>query len=182
LQHRTPLDSMTLVNVRLRLLTGQPCEMAALQKVLEGAPTYAERVTGHPPGAAEAQSLFSVLPPEMTYDSKYVYGLELDGPEIIGCADVIRGWPVPSTTLIGLLLLDEKHQGQGLGRSAYLAVEGKVRRWPEIDMLRISVVRSNAVTLPFWRRMGFAETGEVVHPYVYGQLASESVVLAKPLH
>jgi hypothetical protein len=118
------------VNIDLQLLTGQPCEMAALQKVLEGAPTYAERLTGHPPGAAEAQRLFSALLPEITHDNK---------------------------------------------------VEAKVRRWPEIDMLRTSMVRSNATVLPFWQRMGFAETGEV-QPYVCDEIVSESVILTRPLH
>lgn len=169
------------MNIDLRLLTGQPCEMAALQKVLEGAPTYAERVTGHPPGAAEAQRLFSALLPEMTHDNKYVYGVMADELDMVGCADVIRGWPTPSTALIGLLLLDEAHQGHGLGRSTYHLVEAKVRRWPEIDMLRTSVVRSNATVLPFWQRMGFAETGEV-QPYVCDEIVSESVILTKPLH
>jgi GNAT superfamily N-acetyltransferase len=171
------------VNINLRLLTGQPCEMAALQKVLERAPTYAERVTDRLPGTEEAKLLFNALPPEMTYDNKYVYGLSFSagGPEdMIGCADVIRGWPTPSTALISLLLLDEAHQGHGLGRSTYHLVEQKVRRWPEIDTLQISVVRSNATVLPFWRRMGFAETGEV-RPYVCDKLVSESIILTKPL-
>jgi GNAT superfamily N-acetyltransferase len=168
------------VNIDLRLLTGQPCEMAGLQKALEGAPTYAERVTGHPPGASDAQRLFSALPSGLNHDSKYLYGFLVDGPAMVGCADVIRGWPTPSTALIGLLLLDEAYQGHGLGRCTYHLVEAKVRRWPEIDMLRTSVVRSNAAVLPFWRRMGFAETGEV-QPYVYGEITSESVILAKPL-
>ncbi len=155
--------------------------MAALQRVLEGAPTYSELVTGHPPGAAEAQSLFTALPPGMTCDSKYLYGFMTDVPELVGCADVIRGWPTPSTALIGLLLVDEAHRGHGLGKSGYQEVEAKVRRWPEIDVLRVSVLRSSAAVLPFWRRVGFVDTGEV-RPCVYDKLASESIILAKPLH
>ena len=46
----------------LRLLTGQHAEMAALQCVLEAAPTYFLTVTGLPPGNAEAQSTFTALP------------------------------------------------------------------------------------------------------------------------
>jgi GNAT superfamily N-acetyltransferase len=116
----------------------------------------------------------------MTYDSKYVYGFMIDGPEMVGCAEVIRGWPTPSTALISLLLIGEAHHGHGIGRSAYHSVEAKVRRWPEIDMLRIAVVRSIAAVLPFWRRMGFVETGEV-QPYVYDEIVSESIILTKPL-
>jgi hypothetical protein len=49
-------------DVAIRLLTGDPAQMATLQHVLECAPKYAERVTGAPPGAADAQSTFTILP------------------------------------------------------------------------------------------------------------------------
>jgi GNAT superfamily N-acetyltransferase len=167
------------VYVHLRLLTGQPFEMAALQKVLENAPTYVERVTGHPPADTEAQSLFNALPAEATTDNKYLYGVMADGMDMVGCAEIIRGWPRPSTAHIGLLL-DESYHGHGLGRSTYHLVEAKVRSWPEIDTLRISVVRSNTDVLPFWRRMGFTETGEV-RPPMHDTLVPESIILTKPL-
>ncbi|MGH4010475.1 MAG: GNAT family N-acetyltransferase [Pseudonocardiaceae bacterium] len=154
--------------------------MAALQRVLKGAPTYTELVTGHPPAGAEAQSLLTALPPGITCDSKYLYGFMTDVPELVGCADLIRGWPTDNTALIGLLLLDEAHQGHGVGEAAYHEVEGKVRQWPEIDALRVAVVRSDAAVLPFWRQVGFTETGEV-RPYVYDTLVSESIILGKRL-
>lgn len=164
----------------LRLLTGQPCELGGLQKVLEGTPGYAEQVTGHPPETEAAQNLLRAVPPGVIKDSKYVYGFVIDGPEMIGCADIIRGWPESSTAVISLLLLGEAYQGYGLGRSSYDLVEAKVRRWPEIDMIRISVPRAAAAVLPFWHRMGFSETGEL-QPYVHGDIVSESVILTKPL-
>ena len=154
--------------------------MAALQRLLEETPTYAELITGYPPEAETAKGLLNALPPEMTHDSKYLYGFMIDGLEMIGCADVIRGWPTANTALIGLLLLDEAHRGIGLGRSAYHLVEAKVQRWPEIDALRTSVVRRNDAVLPFWRRMGFVETDEV-QPYMYDKLISESIILKKLL-
>jgi GNAT superfamily N-acetyltransferase len=171
---------MVCVDIDLRRLTGQPCEMAALQKVLNNAPTYVERVTGHPPADTQAQALFNALPAEATTDNKYLYGVMVEEMDMVGCVEIIRGWPTFSTAHIGLLLLDETHQGQGLGRSAYQLVEEKVRHWPEIDTLRTSVVRSNTEVLPFWRRMGFAETGEV-QPYRHDTLVSETIILAKPL-
>lgn len=168
------------MKVDLRLLTGQPSELGGLQRALAGAPTYAERVSGHLPAVDAATRLLSALPAGMTYDCKYVYGFLISGPEMIGCVDIIRGWPEPGTALIGLLLLREKDQGRGLGRSVYELVEAKVRRWPEIDMIRIPVVRTNDIVLPFWRRMGFAETGEV-QPYENDDIVSESIILAKSL-
>lgn len=166
------------VSLELRLLKGDPAEMAELQRVLEGAPRYAERTTGNPPGAADAQSTFTALPPGTDYADKFVWGLVLGG-SMIGCADVVRGWPTADTALIGLLLLEDPHTGMGLGRAAYQAVEREIQRWPEIRTIRIAVAATNGEVLPFWRKMGFAETGEV-RPYRYDKVESESITLSKP--
>jgi hypothetical protein len=104
--------------IGLGLLTGERAEMAALQRVLEGAPRYAERITGAPPGPADAQSTYTVLPEGKGYEDKFVYGVYAGG-EMIGCADVIRGWPRPDTAHIGLLLIGARHQRGGYGRAAY---------------------------------------------------------------
>ena len=115
--------------VDLRLLSGGPEEMAALQQVLEGAPTYAERVTGHPPGPADAQSLMTILPPDIDYADKFVWGVMLDG-EMVGCADVIRGWPSVDTAHIGLLVLERRTSAEDLAapptkRSRHKCVGGR---------------------------------------------------------
>lgn len=164
----------------LRLLTGQPCEMAALARLLDNAPAYAEQANGHPHGAAGAQSLLRTVPSGVTLDNKYLYGFMIDGPAMVGCVDIIRGWPAPETVLIALLLLDAAHQDQGLDESAYHAVEEKVRRWPEIETIHVSAVRSTDAALHFWLRMGFVRTGEVKAD-TGDQPVSGSIVLAKPL-
>ena len=153
--------------------------MAALQAVLEAAPRYYDAVTGLPPGPAEAQSLITDLPPGKSYDDKLVFALYA-GAAMIGCADVIRGWNAPHKAIIGLLLLAESRQGRGLGRAFALLVERAIAaRWPEIDTLRLGVVASNDGALPFWRALGFVETGEVkTGP---PQWRADVIVLEKPL-
>jgi RimJ/RimL family protein N-acetyltransferase len=167
------------VTVTLRPLTGDPDEMAELQTVFEAAPQYFELTTGLPPGAAEAQSLYISLPDGFDYDHKFDWGIRT-GADLVGCIDVLRGWPVEDTAHIGLMLISEDHTGQGIGRAAFGALEAELRQWPEITRLRAAVVATNVQVLPFWRRMGFAETGEV-KPYRYGTLHSESIILEKPL-
>jgi GNAT superfamily N-acetyltransferase len=162
--------------ISLRLLAGEPAEMQALQRVLEGAPRYAERVTGTPPGPADAQSTYSALPEGKTYEDKFVYGI-YQGDAMIGCADVIRNWPRPGTTHIGLLLIAERHQRGGAGRAAYEAIEREARAWGA-KRLRIGVVATNQDVLPFWQRLGFAPTGEV-KPWRYGPVVSEVQILEK---
>jgi ribosomal protein S18 acetylase RimI-like enzyme len=162
----------------LRLLTGRPVEMAALQCVLEAAPAYYQAVTGAPPRGALAQSTFTALPPEKTYDDKFVWGLYA-GDAMIGCADVIRGYPAPAKAVIGLLLLAEPWQGRGLGRAFAALVEQAIAAWPEISTLRLGVATSNPRALAFWRKQGYVDTGEVKR--ASAELMVDVVVLEKPV-
>jgi GNAT superfamily N-acetyltransferase len=106
--------------------------------VLEGAPGYCNRVMGAPAGPAEAQSTYSVLPEGKTFDDKFLFGIYA-GDEMVGCADVIRDWPRPGTSIIGLLLIAEAHQGRGHGRAAYDELEKIIQGWG----VRAAVVRNN---------------------------------------
>jgi GNAT superfamily N-acetyltransferase len=162
----------------LRLLTGRPVEMAALQCVLEAAPAYYQAVTGAPPRGALAQSTFTALPPEKTYDDKFVWGLYA-GDAMIGCADVIRGYPAPAKAVIGLLLLAEPWQGRGLGRAFAALVEQAIAAWTEITTARIGVATSNPRALAFWRKQGYADTGEVKR--VDPEFIVDVVILEKPV-
>ena len=152
--------------------------MAALQDVLETAPAYFRTITGLPPGAAEAQSTFTALPPDKTYDDKFVWGL-YSGESMIGCADVIRGYPTPEKAVIGLLLLAESWQRRGLGRAFATLIEQAIAGWPEIERLRLGVCESNTGALVFWRKLGYADTGEV-KPAPPGFVAAVRV-MEKPL-
>lgn len=162
--------------MKLRLLQGEREEMRELQRVLEEAPHYAERITGAPPGAADAQSTYSALPEGKSYEDKFVFGIYAGG-EMVGCADVIRGWPRADTAHVGLLLIAEPHQRRGHGRAAYHALEKQIRAWGA-KRVRIGVVRTNEDVLPFWKLLGFAPTGEV-KPYRYGPVVSEVLILEK---
>jgi RimJ/RimL family protein N-acetyltransferase len=82
-------------------------------------------------------------PPEVGYADKLVWGITLEDV-MVGCADVIRGWPSNETAYIGLLLLTESHHGTGLVRRAYEAIEAQARQWPQVRTLRLAVVATNA--------------------------------------
>ena len=105
------------VKVHIRELQSEPEDMAELQRVLEGAPRYFGRVMGGPPGPAEAQSLYTMLPEGKGYEDKFVYGT-FRNDDLVGCLDVMRGYPAGDIAFLGLLLIAEAHQGQGIGRAA----------------------------------------------------------------
>ena len=142
-----------------RILTGEPVEMAALQCVLEAAPTYFRMLTGAPPRGALAQSTFTALPPDKTYDDKFVWGLYA-GNAMIGCADVIRGYPMSHKAVIGLLLLAEPWQRRGLGRALAALVEQAIAAWREVNVVRLGVLPANTGALAFWQKLGYLATGE----------------------
>jgi GNAT superfamily N-acetyltransferase len=164
--------------IRVRALRGERREMAELQRVLQGAPGYCNRVMGAPAGPAEAQSTYSVLPEGKTFDDKFLFGIYA-GDEMVGCADVIRDWPRPGTSIIGLLLIAEAHQGRGHGRAAYDELEKIIQGWGA-KRVRAAVVRNNSQVIPFWERIGFKATGEV-KPYRYGAVVSEAIIFEKAI-
>ena len=159
-------------------LTGLPAEMRALQRVLEAARSYYLTVTGQPPGRAEAQSTYTGLPPDKTYADKFVWGLYA-GESMIGCADVIRGYPSLEKAVIGLFLLAQPWQGRGLGRAFAALIEQAIGDWPEIACLRLNVAVSNSGAEAFWHKLGYRETGEV-RPAPPGFIAAMRV-MEKPL-
>jgi GNAT superfamily N-acetyltransferase len=144
----------------LRPITGDPAQMAALQTVLEAAPAYFQAIGSGAPGPAEAQNVFTALPPGKGNDDKFVWGL-YSGATMIGCADVIRGYPTADKTVIGLLLLAEPWQGRGLGRAFASLIEQAIGGWETVERLRIGVALGNSRALGFWQHMGYVETGEI---------------------
>jgi ribosomal protein S18 acetylase RimI-like enzyme len=166
-------------DVAIRLLTGDPAQMATLQHVLECAPKYAERVTGAPPGAADGQSTFTILPEGKSYEDNFVFGISFSN-EMVGCIDLIRGYPRTNVSTLGLLLVAEEHQRAGIGRQAYALLEQFVRHWGSCEVIRLGVIMNNSEVSHFWRKLGFVETGET-KPYRYGSISSQIIIMEKPL-
>ena len=83
--------------------------------------------------------------------------------------------------MLGLLLLKEKKQGQGLGKKAFQELLTYMSNWSEIHIIRISVVKNNDEVLTFWKKLGFNETG-IRRPYENGTVVSEAIVMEKYLN
>jgi ribosomal protein S18 acetylase RimI-like enzyme len=141
---------------------------------------FALRVTGHPPGPADAQSTLLSVPEGSSPDDKAPFGVWA-GDELVGLLDLLLRYPDDETVYLGLLLIDRARQGQGIGAAAFQALERDLLpRWPWARRLRLSVVRTNDQVLGFWRRLGFTETGEV-RPWRYDKLESEAILMDKPV-
>ena len=160
-----------------RLQPEAATERAALTAVVLAAPRYSLCVRGRLPHASDVDELLHELPPAYLLAQKHTFGI-YDAGVMIGCADVLKGWKHERQCMLGLLLLAEAVQGQGVGRRAYDLLEQVIRRWPGIDSIRIGVISTNAQALGFWRKRGFIETGEQrMMPGYTGPL----LLLEKPL-
>lgn len=82
--------------------------------------------------------------------------------------------------MLGLLLISETEQKKGFGKLAYDAIEKIARSWSDVRKVRIGVIGTNGVVLPFWKSLGFVETGER-RPYKENDVISERIVLEKTL-
>jgi diamine N-acetyltransferase len=83
------------------------------------------------------------------------------GDEVVGFVMLYDAPDGPGYTL-WRLLVDERHQGQGHGRRAVLAVLDHVRSRPAARSLKVGARRGEGSPRPFYERLGFAATGEVV--------------------
>ena len=155
-------------------------DVDALQDLIESCPAYAERVTGHPPGPADALSALITVPPDFDPSDKRGIGLGEDGV-LTAFADLLFGWPDPAAAHVGLLMVHGANQGRGVGRRLHDAVLDRAREETGMTRMRLGIVEPNAPHAePFWRALGYTPTGEV-KPYRYDKLDSTVSIWERPL-
>src|SRR5918994_186707 len=85
-------------------------------------------------------------------------------------AETTTPYPGPGTErgyILVRLMVDDRFQGHGYGRAALDAIVALVRD-RELPAIRLSVVPENKQALEFYRRNGFAETGEIHGGEIHG--------------
>ena len=87
--------------------------------MLENAPTYCLNVSGKIAGLNYGKEVFEALPPSFPSEDKHVIGIFSENI-LIGMIDCLVGFPTKDKAHIGLLLLNENYQSQGLGKLAYI--------------------------------------------------------------
>ncbi|WP_277211906.1 GNAT family N-acetyltransferase [Isoptericola croceus] len=142
---------------------------------------YSARVTGHAASRQDAVDALTERPPGTAPEAKRVLGLYDDADELVGLADVIRGWPDVGYAHVGLLQTSASRHRQGLGRALHAAVEELVATWPESATLRLAVVDINRdAAEPFWRALGYRATGES-KPFESGNVRTVARIWARPI-
>lgn len=129
---------------------------APLQALLERCADFISLVELHPVRPDEAERLLDERAPGRGPDDKHVVGYFVDRPdELVGVADVTRGYPGEGDWWIALLLFDPAWRGRGLGERAvahlhdWFRREGATASW-------LIVQEQNPGALRFWQRAGYA--------------------------
>ncbi len=163
-------------DLRYRFLDGAcPEAFRALQAVHDAAPAYSQVVFGRLPDGTEAGETFTSTPPGFPLEQKFVLGIYLED-ELMGVAELLKGYPEGDIAYIGLLLFKESHQKQGLGSLALNHITELACQWG-CTAIRIAVIASNGEALGFWLRHGFSELFRKNIPGV----TAEAIVMQRPI-
>ena len=134
----------------LHALTDRP----AVTDLVARAADYVLLETGLPPDDTFVDEIFHGLPPGVGPEAVIALGL-CRGPVLDGVASIAFGWPEPADAYLGLMLLDPKARGQGLGPILLEASLDAARGRGATRML-LAVLDENPRARTFWERMGFA--------------------------
>lgn len=129
-------------------------DRTAVADLVGRAADYVVLETGLPPDDAFVDEIFYGVPPGMDPEAVIALGL-YRGPVLDGVASIAFGWPEPADAYLGLMLLDPKVRGQGLGPVLLDASLAAARQRGATRML-LAVLDENPRARVFWERMGFA--------------------------
>jgi RimJ/RimL family protein N-acetyltransferase len=138
---------------------------AALQAVYDATPSYWEMygLPSAPPDQAEKD-----LHAANDTPGRFLLGIvkrvdELDvsaGAEMIGLVDLRLHWPEDAVAYVGMLMVAEPLQRQGIGSQAWSLLAPWLAASANIHTVRVGIEQFNVRALKFWEQMGFALTGE----------------------
>jgi RimJ/RimL family protein N-acetyltransferase len=154
----TALGLPLAATARLTVVEATRAGLEALQACLDGCPDYFERTEGAAPGRDAAALLLDEAEAD-PMRRLYLFSLRRGGVPA-ALLDLWLDQPEPGTAHVGLLLVREALQGQGLGGEAVAALEAALGA-AGCQALRLSVTDENRQAEGFWERLGFAAVGRL---------------------
>ena len=147
-----------------------------LQELLVKCSDYLTFQDGEPVKKDAANDLLVSKPDNVSIKDKIVFGIyKNDDHSLVGVIDIIMRYAGPYTLSLGLLVLEPRSRGKGIGETANELVEDWARS-NNFSRIRLGVLFDNEKGLRFWHRVGYKETGEV-KPYLFHKFR----VLEKPI-
>lgn len=138
---------------------------AALQEVYRTVPRYWEMYHLVMPPADQAEkdlaqvaatagrTMMGIIKPVQR-------GTAAAGAEMIGLVDFRLGWPADDLAYLGMVMVAEPYQRQGVGTKAWLTLKPWLADAAGVSRVRLGVEQFNHDGLRFFRSVGFRLTGE----------------------
>jgi len=117
------------------------------------------------PAEREVKEIFEDLPPNKGYEDKFVLGVYGTESDLVGVLDVIRDYVVKGEWTLGLMILDPKERGQGLGKR----IHNSFIFWAKglgAESFRLGVIEENKNGHAFWNAMGYEKIKEVSMTFI----------------
>lgn len=157
------------------LTSGSHSDRANVLRIFLEAPSYTALVEGRRPSEDDVEDFFNGKPDSKDAADKSVFGFYV-GPDMVGCADVIRSYPAGDCLWIGLLLFSEAHQSRGYGTTALALINGIAKDWG-YRRLQLAAISTNPRALGFWQHAGFETVRRTTNPRFTGEV----IVMERPI-
>lgn len=100
------------------------------------------------------------------------------GAQLIGLLDFRIHWPEQGTVYVGMVLVAEPFQRQGIATAAWALLEEWLATQAGVSLARLTVEQFNPGSLRFFQQLGFELTGEA-HRTKSGQRLVRLLVMEK---
>ncbi|MDT7920141.1 MAG: GNAT family N-acetyltransferase [Meiothermus sp.] len=137
------------VSTRLDFLPVTSDSATVVHSLYLNCPTYISLIGGDMPSLNDIQRELDTL----RHDTRRQAVLLLHQDRAVGFLDYKVAYPDLHSATISLLLIEEKLQGQGLGKAAVEQLEALLRS--RMDRLYAVVYGNNQQAKRFWERLGF---------------------------
>ena len=116
---------------------------------------YFSKISDDPPSISNVEEDIEVIPNGVQKNQKN-YRLISFNDEILGVVDFLSDYPEKDTILIGLFIIKNDKQKQGLGTKIFRYLENLFKD-KKFLKIRIGVLVDNEIGLSFWKKQNFKE-------------------------
>ena len=116
---------------------------------------YFSKISDDPPSISNVEEDIEVIPNGVQKNQKN-YRLISFNDEILGVVDFLSDYPEKDTILIGLFIIKNDKQKQGLGTKIFRYLEKSFKN-KKFLKIRIGVLVDNEIGLSFWKKQNFKE-------------------------